>query len=177
VSITLFRRRRAADQDGPVERPEVRQYRYLLRTADIDALDRLHGEALAALDLLIRAHILRTTQDRMLSGRELTVDDIAGLAHLVSTGESQTPGILLSALTEAAVERLAHMVITRPEAIPLLEGYAAWDGVDPDPSRGVAVENSTGRRGTATAGRHTASPTPGPGQQPQGTPRTAAQGA
>ena len=178
VSISLFRRRHAADQEGPVERPEVRQYRYLLRTADLDSLDRLHIEALSGLDLLIRAHILRTTQDCMLRGRELTVDDVAGLAHLLSTGETQTPGLLLSALTEAAVERLAHMVITRPEAVPLLDGYASWDGIEPAPAQQDTDETpSRGRRATASGGRHVASSPPAPGQQSQGAPQTAAQGA
>ena len=131
--VSIFKRR-AVEPPGPVERPEVRQYRYLLRTADLPSLERLHREALATLDVLIRAHILRTSQDRTLSGRGLTVDDIPGLAHLVCAGELRTPGIIVPALTEAALERLAHRVITLPDAEPLLEGYDGWDGVDPEPS-------------------------------------------
>ena len=133
VSITLFKRR-PAEPLAPVERPDVRVYRYLLRTADPDSLETLHREAIATLDPLIRAHILRTAQDRLLSGRELTVDDVAGLARLVTTGEVRTPGILVSALTDAALERLAHRVISRPAALPLLEGHEDWDGRDPDPA-------------------------------------------
>jgi hypothetical protein len=132
VSITLFKRR-PVEPVAPVERPEVRQYRYLLRTADLGALETLHREALATLDPLIRAHILVTAQDRLLSGRELTVDDVAGLAHLVVAGEVRTPGIVVSALTEAALERLAHRVIGSPDAQPLLHGHEDWDGQDPDP--------------------------------------------
>jgi hypothetical protein len=146
----LFKRRQA-EPAGPVERPDVRQYRYLLRTADLDALEILHREALAALDPLIRAHILRTAQDRLLSGRELTVDDIRGLAHLVATGEVRTPGILVSALTDAALERLAHFVVGRPSALPLLEDYGAWDGSDPDPRQ-------AGNRRTAQGDPSVASP-------------------
>jgi hypothetical protein len=127
----LFKRR-PAEPVGPVERPEVRQYRYLLRTVDLSTLEALHRDALGSLDLLIRAHILRTAQDRLLSGRELTVDDIPGIAHLVAAGELQTPGIIVSALTEAALERLANRVISRPDAVPLLEGHDAWDGQDVD---------------------------------------------
>ena len=134
VSLTLFKRR-PVEPMAPVERPDVRQYRYLLRTADLATLETLHREAIATLDPLIRAHILRTAQDRLLSGRELTVDDVAGLAHLVATGEVRTPGILVSALTDAALERLAHRVITHPDAGPLLEGYSRWDGSDPEPLR------------------------------------------
>lgn len=131
VSITLFKRRQV-EEVVPAERPDVRKYRYLLCSADVVALEQIHREALAALDPLIRAHILRTAQDRLLSGRDLTVDDIAGLAHLVVCGEVRTPGILVPALTNAALERLAHFVVTRPTAIDLLDGYGAWDGRDVD---------------------------------------------
>ena len=137
VSITLFKRRPDAPV-APVERPDVRQYRYLLRTADLGALEILHRAALATLDPLIRAHILRTAQDRLLSGRELTVDDIAGLAHLVAAGETRTPGIIVSALTDAALERLARRVVSRPSAIPLLQGHEDWDGQDLDARQAFA---------------------------------------
>ena len=131
--VGIFKRRAPAEPVGPVERPQVRQYRYLLGTADLDALEAVHREALASLDVLIRAHILRTSQDRTLNGRELTVDDVAGLAELLCTAEVQAPGIIVGALTEAALERLAHRVTTHPGAEPLLEGYGGWDGVDPEP--------------------------------------------
>lgn len=130
--VSIFKRR-TVEPPGPVERPQVRQYRYLLGTADLDALEGLHREALASLDVLIRAHILRTSQDRTLNGRELTVDDIAGLAELLCTAEVQAPGIIVGALTEAALERLAHRVTTHADAEPLLEGYGGWDGADPEP--------------------------------------------
>ena len=148
VTITMFKRRRV-EPAGPVERPDVRQYRYLLSTADLVTLETLHREALATLDPLIRAHILRTAQDRLLSGRDLTVDDIAGLAHLVAAGEVLTPGIIVSALTDAALERLARRVISRPSAIPLLEGHEAWDGKDPEPRQSVtrSVPDATRRQG------------------------------
>lgn len=131
--MSIFKRR-APEPTGPVERPQVRQYRYLLGTADLPALEALHRDALATLDVLIRAHILRTSQDRTLSGRELTVDDVPEMAHLLCLAEVQTPGIIVSALTDAAVERLAHRVITLPGAAPLLEGYGAWDGAAPEPT-------------------------------------------
>ena len=156
MSITLFKRRQV-EPAAPVERPEVRQYRYLLRSADPEALEALHREALAALDVLNRAHVLRTAQDRLLSGRELTVDDIAGIAHLVAVGELRTPGIIVSALTEGALERLAHLVITRPVAIPLLEGHEGWDGEDGDAREAVtrsslrAASRASRRTGAALA--------------------------
>ena len=137
--VSIFKRR-VVEPIGPVERPQVRQYRYLLRTADVSALEGLHRDALASLDLLIRAHILRTAQDRTLSGRELTVDDVGGLARLFCAGETRTPNSILSAITEAALERLAHRVTTLPDAQLLLDGYSSWDGVDPEPS---PVETTT----------------------------------
>ena len=168
VSITLFRRH-PVEPAAPVERPEVRQYRYLLRTADLGALEALHREALATLDPLIRGHILRTAQDRLLSGRELTVDDFAGLAHLVVAGEVRTPGIIVSALTDAALERLAHRVISRTDAQPLLEGHGDWDGQDPDPRQSALRVP----RPAASEDAHVA-----PLQSPaQASPRIAPQGA
>ena len=131
--VGIFKRRAPAEPVGPVERPQVRQYRFLLGTADLDALVAVHREALASLDVLIRAHILRTSQDTTLNGRDLTVDDVDGLAELLCTAEVQAPGIIVGALTEAALERLAHRVTTHPDAEPLLEGYGGWDGVDPEP--------------------------------------------
>ena len=145
--MSIFKRR-APEPTGPVERPQVRQYRYLLGTADLPALEALHRDALATLDVLIRAHILRTSQDRTLSGRELTVDDIPEMAHLLCLGEVQTPGIIVSALTDAAVERLAHRVITLPGAAPMLEGYGGWDGVDA--AADGAAGHQLGHHGGAT---------------------------
>lgn len=124
----LSLRRRDVQVEPPAERPEVRRYRYLLCTADGPTMEGLHVQALAALDPLVRAHILRTAQDRLLSGRDLTVDDIARVARLITIGERQTPGILVSALTDVALSRLAHAVLRSPQAEGLLEGYAEWDG-------------------------------------------------
>lgn len=91
-------------------------------------MERLHFQALSALDPLVRAHILRTAQDRLLSGRDLTVDDVDRLARLITAGERQTPGILVSAFTDAALERLANAVLRSPQAEGLLEGCAEGDG-------------------------------------------------
>jgi hypothetical protein len=140
VSLLSRRRhRREVVVEPPAERPEVRSYRYLLRTADVATMERLHAQALAALDPLVRAHILRTAQDRLLSGRDLTVDDVARIARLFTVGERQTPGILIGALTDIALERLAHAVLRIPQAQGLLEGYAAWDGSDTPPRPATSV--------------------------------------
>lgn len=159
VSITLFKRRRPAEPEGPAERPDVRQYRYLLGTADLAQLEVLHREALGALDPLIRGHILRTAQERLLSGAELTVDDVTAQAHLLSVAELRTPGIVRSALAEAALERLAHFVVQRPSAASLLAGYDAWDGEDPaDPEAGTGPGDARSASGVAPSGAAASAP-------------------
>jgi len=157
VSLSLFKRRQV-EPAGPVERPEVRQYRYLLHKVDLSTLEALHRDALASLDVLIRAHILRTAQDRLLSGRELTVDDIPGIAHLVAAGELGTPGIIVSALTDAALERLAARIISRPEAAPLLSGHEAWDGQDVDARQAVSRASLRAAQQAGRAAAPTTSP-------------------
>lgn len=178
VSIRLFKRRSDADVAVPAERPDVRQYRYLLGTAEVGALEGLHRDSLAALDPLVRGHILRTAQDRLLSGRELTVDDIPAMAHLVAAGEVRTPGILVSALTQAALERLAHFVVTHASAAPLLEGYGAWDGHDPDPRRSATrLAPPVGPAGVAPTATPQATPQAAPPAVPQAARRVARQHA
>jgi hypothetical protein len=114
----------------PVERPEVRRYRYLLQSTDPAVVERLHVQALSRLDPLTRAIILCTAQERLLSGRDLTVDDVPRIARLVTMGERNTPGILVSAMPDMALLRLATVVSRGAEAEDLLRGYAAWSGSD-----------------------------------------------
>ena len=114
----------------PAERPEVRRYRFLLHATDPAVLERLHADALSRLDPLTRATILRTAQERLLSGRDLTVDDVPRIARLITTGECKTPGILTSALPDMSLVRLATIVGRGAEAGDLLSGYAVWDGSD-----------------------------------------------
>lgn len=118
-----------------MEPPQLRAYRYLLRTAHPEVLDRMHRDALRGLDPAVRGIILRTVQERLLSGHDLTVDDIRQLARLVTAGERRTPGILLSAFGDVAHERLARAVLRRAAETDLLEGYDAWDGAEPEMPR------------------------------------------
>lgn len=130
--------RRQPEAAPPVERSELRRYRYLLRTATPEALDGLHREALLALDPAVRAIILRTAQERLQTGRDLTVDDTDHLARLMTVAEVRTPGVLISALVDIAHERLAKAVLRPAVRTGLLEGYDAWDGLEPD--RATTVE-------------------------------------
>lgn len=115
-----------------MERHELREYRYLLRTAPADDLDALHVGALLVLDPAVRAIILRTAQDRLQTGRDLTVDDVHRLAHLLTVAEVRTPGVLVAGLVDIAHERLARAVLRQAVQTDLLEGYDTWDGMDPD---------------------------------------------
>jgi hypothetical protein len=123
--------RRRPEEPAPVEAPHLRAYRYLLRTAPPEHLDTLHRDALRALDPAVRGIILRTVRERLLSGRDVTVDDVRQLARLITAGEVRTPGILLSAFGDVAHERLARAVLRRAAETDLLAGYDAWDGAEP----------------------------------------------
>ena len=123
--------RRQPEELPPVEPAHLRAYLYLLRTAPPERLDKLHRDALRVLDPAVRGIILRTVQERLLSGRDVTVDDVRRLAHLVTAGEVRTPGILLSAYGDVAHERLARAVLRQAEGTELLDDDDAWDGVEP----------------------------------------------
>jgi hypothetical protein len=130
--LPLTRRRHEDPVIEPVERLDVREYRYVLATADFETLSRVHCQALLVLDPLVRANILRTAQQRLLSGRDLTVDDPVQMAHLITVGEVRTPGIVRSGLSEPALIRLAHAVVRAAADAGAMGGYDAWDGQDPD---------------------------------------------
>jgi hypothetical protein len=127
-------RRRPDPPEEVVERAELREYRYLLRTAPAADLERLHRRAVAGLDPLVRATILVTARERLHSGRDLSVDDTARIARLLTVGELRTPGIVVSALSEVVHQRLATAVLRDELAVPLRAGYDDWDGVEPTPA-------------------------------------------
>jgi hypothetical protein len=115
------------------EDPVVRQYRFLLRTAAADALERAHAEALTALTSEQRAAVLGAVQDALVAGQRLTADDTSQLAHLVTQGEFRTPGVLLRALPQDLLVALASAVVASEAAFGLFSGYAEWDGAEPEP--------------------------------------------
>jgi hypothetical protein len=152
--------RRSPEELAPVEQPHLRAYRYLLRTTPPEVLDRLHRDALRGLDPAVRGIILRTVQERLLSGRDVTVDDIRQLARLVTAGEVRTPGILLSAYGDVAHERLARAVLRRAAETDLLDGYDDWDGAEPAMPSPLPPPPST------------SAPTPAPTPTPAPSPRS-----
>lgn len=109
----------------------VRQYRYLLRTAPLDALEHAHVDALNSLGPRTRQVVLETVQSELLTGTRLIPDDITALAHLVTAGERHRPGALIAALPTPTLHDLADSTIHSEAALGLLGGYAGWDGSDP----------------------------------------------
>ena len=49
-------------------------------------------------------------------------------------GTAGATGATVAESVEFCGLRLAHRVISRPAALPLLEGHEDWDGLDPDPA-------------------------------------------
>lgn len=121
-------------QDG--EDPVVRQYRFLLRTAPLDALEAAHTEALRTLPVDQRALLLRTAQEQLVSGLRLVPEDAERLAHLLTLGERRQPGALLRACDPALLRVLAQAVIDTEAVFGLFSGYAGWDGHEPEPQVG-----------------------------------------
>ena len=132
----------------PEDQPEdqtVRQYRYLLRTSPLDALQAAHHEALEHLDEEHRALVLAAVREGLVAGQRLSPGDIGAMARLVSIGERRDPRTFLDACAPAVLHALAHAVINAEAAFGLFAGYAAWDGIDPEP-RDAGVDHG-GERG------------------------------
>lgn len=117
-----------------VEDQTVRQYRFLLRTAPLDALQAAHLEALGTMGPGHREAVLRAVQDGLVAGGRLTADDIGALARLVTIGERRDPGAFLAACDGLVRHSLAAAVIESEAVFGLFGGYADWDGLDPEPA-------------------------------------------
>lgn len=120
--------------DPAQEDQAVRQYRFLLRTGPLDALLAAHHEALAGLHEDTRARVLTAVQDGLVAGQRLGPGDTAAIARLVSIGERRTPRGFLDACEPTVLRLLADGVIHAEAAFGLFAGYAAWDGLDPEPT-------------------------------------------
>jgi hypothetical protein len=110
----------------------VRQYRFLLRTAPLDALEAAHVEALTPMWRSRRSVVLRAVQEGLVAGARLDPDDVGPLAHLIALGERRRPGDFLRACPRAVLAPLAGAVIVSEAMFGRFGGYAAWDGADPD---------------------------------------------
>jgi len=111
----------------------VHQYRFLLRTAPLDAVEAAHAEALATLDPTARRAVLEAVRRGLVAGQRLGPDDVQQLAHLVAVGERREPNAFLRACPAASLLGLAEAVLASESSFGLLNGYASWDGEDPQP--------------------------------------------
>jgi hypothetical protein len=120
--------------DPGQEDQAVRQYRFLLRTAPLDALEEAHLEVLVPMAPPRRAQVLRAVQDGLVAGLRLRPDDVRPIAHLVTLGERRRPGEFLRACPPAVLLELAEAVIVAEAMFGRFSGYAAWDGTEPEPT-------------------------------------------
>lgn len=133
VGLKPKSRRGQAVAQVSAEDQEVRQYRFLLRTAPADALEAAHVEGLSAAGSTVCEAVLQTVQSELLAGSHLKPADVGPLAHLLTLGERRSPGVLTRALPSPTLRVLAGAVIGSAAAFGLFGGYADWDGRDPDP--------------------------------------------
>jgi hypothetical protein len=119
------------------EDQSVRQYRYLLRTAPLDALEHAHVEVLGAMARSRRAEVLAGVQRGLVAGLRLGPDDVGKIAHLLTKGERRRPGDFLRACPQSALIPLAEGTIVAESSFGLFSGYAAWDGAEPAVDEGV----------------------------------------
>ena len=130
--MTPFRKHDETPTGPSDEDPLVRQCRYLLRTAPLDALEAAHVEALDAMDAAHRAHLLTTLRATLLVGGHVRPSHTRRLAHLVTSEEHRAPGTLLEALDAATLYELADKVLQAEACFGLLGGYSAWNGEEPE---------------------------------------------
>lgn len=114
----------------------MRQYRFLLRTAPVDALEHAHAEALGAMQRPVRAAVLTGVHRGLVAGLRLDPDDTRRIAHLLVSGERRHPGDFLRACPLDALRLLAEGVLAAEASFGLFGGYAAWDGTEPAAEHG-----------------------------------------
>lgn len=127
-----------AEQVGDVvEDQSVRQYRFLLRTMPLDALEEAHVEALSGMARSRRSIILRAIQHGLVAGLRLDPDAVRAMAHLLALGERRRPGDFLAACPRPVLVQLAESVIVAEASFGRFGGYAAWGGSEPEVDLGV----------------------------------------
>ncbi len=124
----------------------MRQYRFLLRTATLDALEEAHVEVLSPMAWSRRAMVLRAVQDGLVAGLRLAPDDVRSIAHLVALGERRRPGDFLRACPPTVLLPLAEAVIVAEAMFGRFGGYAAWDGAELELTEGEWVDGGFGER-------------------------------
>ena len=128
------------------EDPVVRQYRYLLATSPVDALQAAHHEALEGLSDSGRRAVLQAVQQAFVAGGRLLPEDTAAVARLLVRGERRMPGEFRSACEPQVLQALAEGVVASDAVFGLLARYDDWDGEDREPADpGVDYGGVSGR--------------------------------
>lgn len=122
----------------------VRQYRFLLRTAPLDALEEAHVEVLSTMARSRVALVLRGLQEGLVTGLRLGPDDVRPIAHRIALGERRRPGDFLAACPRVALLPLAEAVIVSEAMFGRFGGYAAWDGAEPELDEGAWTDGGFG---------------------------------
>jgi hypothetical protein len=143
--------RRSGGARAHEESPEERQYRYLLRTADAETAVLITASALAVLDEDDRSSVLAVVREQLVAGARLTPHQVHEIARLLCLGESRRPGAVLRHTPDGPLGRLASAATRTTPAAPLLQGYAAWDGLDPEPSAESEFDGKAGGPGSGEA--------------------------
>lgn len=76
------------------DRQAIERYRYLLRTAPPDDIERAHAEAFTQLTPEQRRMVLRQLREQLPPGERASSDDPADLARMATRAELRQPGTL-----------------------------------------------------------------------------------
>ncbi|MFW5469715.1 hypothetical protein ACOCJ4_06670 [Knoellia sp. CPCC 206435] len=124
-------RHRREREVGTDETASVREFRYQLRTAPVDAMRSVTRAGLASLPAEDRQAVLATIQTRLVSGARLTAEHVDEIARLATMGERREAGAVIRHLPADVLERLASASVRAGREEGLSQGYADWDGADP----------------------------------------------
>ncbi|GAB3079611.1 hypothetical protein GCM10027080_28830 [Pedococcus soli] len=111
----------------------VRQYRYLLSTATLDALEKVHEEVVVGMSDADRRALLGGLSDAFATGRHVEVVEHRKIAHLIAAGAHRHTRAWLDSLDPMFARRLAEKALDSEAAFGRLNGYAYWDGVSQEP--------------------------------------------
>jgi hypothetical protein len=120
----------AEDSDEDVV---VRQYRYLLTTSTVDALEGIHVEAVSTMSDADRRMLLRGLSDAFATGRHVGAAEVEKVAHLIAAGGHRSARAWLGSLDPEFARRLAERILECEAAFGHLNGYAYWDGASTEP--------------------------------------------
>jgi hypothetical protein len=80
-----------------------------------------------------RVRLLRALSDAFATGRHVAVGETAKVAHLIAVGAHRSPRAWLESLGRSFARRLAAGVLDTEASFGCFNGYAAWDGLSPEP--------------------------------------------